>query len=96
MRLALRRELDPQMPAFSAIEQHHSPEGVAAKLGLSTPTIRRLERLGLIRGVRLAGRLRFTESAVREYLDNCASAPRRTPPPELLEAGGRPRGRRRR
>jgi len=96
VRLALRRELDPQMPAFSAIEQHHSPEGVAAKLGLSTPTIRRLERLGLIRGVRLAGRLRFTESAVREYLDNCASAPRRTPPPELLEAGGRPRGRRRR
>ena len=78
------------------MEAYLSAERTAAVLDLSVPTIRRLERRGELRGVRLAGRLRFPASAIRTYLNSCASAPRRTPPPELIAAGGRPRGRRRR
>jgi len=71
------------------IEQYFRPEDAAARLALSLPTIRRLERAGELRAVRLAGRLRFPASSIREYVERCASAPRRVPPPELLAHAGR-------
>jgi excisionase family DNA binding protein len=84
----------PEHPA--AVEQHFTPEHFAELVELSVQTARRLEARGEIRGVRIAGRLRFPESEVRAFLARCATAPRRTPPPELIAAGGRPPGRRRR
>jgi len=83
-------------PALEPIEKHYDPEAAAEMLSLSVPTIRALERRGDLRGVRLAGRLRFAASEIAAYIDRCKDAPRRTAPPELLKAGGRPRGRRRR
>jgi excisionase family DNA binding protein len=79
-----------------AVEQHFRPEDTAARIAVTVPTVRALERRGELRGVRIAGRLRFSASAINEYLKRAAMAPRRTPPPELLAHGGRPRGRRRR
>lgn len=78
------------------LERHYSPEGAAELLALSVQTIRRLERVGELQGVRLAGRLRIPESSIVAYIDRCQDAPRRLPPRELIAAGGRPRGRRKR
>lgn len=79
------------------LEPHYSSRTVADRfLEVSIPTVRRLERSGVLRSIRVAGQVRFPESAIREYLAEAAKAPRREPPPELLAAGGRPpkRGRR--
>ena len=79
----------------AGVEQYLRPEDAAARLALSLPTIRRLERAGELRAVRLAGRLRFSEATIREYVDRCATASRRVPPPGLLENAGRYERRRR-
>jgi len=81
--------------AGCGVEQHYRPDETGEKLGLSVPAVRALERRGELRGIRIAGRLRFSASAINEYLGRCANAPRRLPPPELLaNAGRRPRRRR--
>jgi hypothetical protein len=72
------------------IERHLSPRNFGALIDYSVPGVYSLERRGLIRGIRIGNRLRFPESAVREFLLRCADAPRRTPPSELIAAGGRP------
>jgi hypothetical protein len=79
----------------SSVEQHFTPKGTGEKLSLSIPAVRALERRGELRGVRIAGRLRFSASAINEYLARCANAPRRIPPPELLANAGRRSKRRR-
>jgi len=86
--------VEPDPPP--GIEQHFDARAVAVLLALSQQTIYRLEREGKLRGIRLAGQLRFSESAIHEFLVRAAEAPRRVPPPQLLAAGGRPRGSRRR
>ena len=58
---------DPAAPA--AVERHYTPGAASDLLALSIPTLRRLERDGLLRGVRLAGRLRFPAGAIQAYLD---------------------------
>ena len=59
---------------------------------LNIPTICALEKDGKLCGVRPACRLRFTASGIQGYLAPCAEAPRRAAPPQLMAAGGRPRG----
>ena len=84
------------MTTRGGAERLFPPVHLAELWDVSVPTVRRLERQGKLRGVRIAGQLRFPESAIREFLEKAAFAPRRQPPPELLAAGGRPSGTRRR
>jgi hypothetical protein len=80
-----------------AIERHYQVKEAQPLLGSpSVPTLRRWERAGLIKGLRIGGKLVFSESAIREFLEQCAANQKRRVPPEaLLRAGGRPRRRRR-
>jgi excisionase family DNA binding protein len=75
-----------------AIEQHYSVKEAAALLTVSVPTMRRWEREAQIKGLRIGGKLVFSESAIREFLEHCAANQKRRVPTEaLLRAGGRPR-----
>jgi len=78
------------------VPQLLTPAQVADALAVSIQTIRVWERSGRLAAVRLAhGVVRFDVAAVRAFVAS-ADVPRKTAPPELLAAGGRPRGRRRR
>jgi excisionase family DNA binding protein len=72
-------------------QQLFDPPTVAARLAVKVGTVRALERRGELRGLRVAGRLRFSASAIADYLTSAESAPRRTPPEGLMLHGGRPR-----
>jgi excisionase family DNA binding protein len=82
---------ETRTPQAESVEQHYTPPETAGLVKVKVQTVRALERRGELRGVRIGGRLRFSASAINEYLSRAASAPRRTPPPELLEHGGRRR-----
>lgn len=84
------------MTTSASVVQLLTPQETADRLRLSIGTVRRLEKSGQLSGFRLAGRLRFSATAINAYLGSCAEVPRRQPPPELLAAGGRPSGTRRR
>lgn len=51
------------------IERHYKTADVAALLSVDPETVRRLAARGQLRFVRIGSELRFSESAVREYLD---------------------------
>lgn len=51
------------------IEHHYKTAEVAALLSIDPETVRRLAARGKLRFVRVGSELRFSESAVREYLD---------------------------
>jgi len=51
------------------IERHYTTAQVAALLAVNPETVRRLAARGQLRFVRVGAELRFSESAVREYLD---------------------------
>jgi excisionase family DNA binding protein len=74
-----------------AIPQHYTIRELAGILSVSVPTIRRLERSGMLTAVRLGerGALRFSADDVAAYLDRCKSAPRQSAPPNLIAHGGR-------
>lgn len=71
-----------------------TPVQVADALGISVVTVRSWERDGRLPALRPGGLLRFDAEAVRAFVAAAADAPRRQAPPRLLQAGGRPRGRR--
>jgi excisionase family DNA binding protein len=51
------------------IDRHYTTAEVAALLSVNPETVRRLAARGQLRFVRVAAELRFSESAIREYLD---------------------------
>ena len=53
---------------------------------LSTPALRNAERRGDLPGYRVLSRLRFRLRDVIAFMESGRKAPRRTPPPELLQA----------
>lgn len=76
------------------IRKLFSPRALAEILSVSVQSIRRFERDGKLRGIRVGGVLRFPESEILKFLDECEKKPRRVPPAGLLENGGRPRRKR--
>lgn len=64
---------------------------VADLTRLSVPTIRAAERRGLLPAIRLVGRIRFREADVAAFIATGENAPRRRPPPEVIEASRRRR-----
>ncbi len=51
------------------IEPHYTTAQVAKLLAVNPETVRRLAARGELRFVRVGAELRFSESAIREYLD---------------------------
>jgi len=51
------------------IEPHYTTAQVAKLLAVNPDTVRRLAARGELRFVRVGAELRFSESAIREYLD---------------------------
>jgi excisionase family DNA binding protein len=51
------------------IEPHYATAQVATLLAVNPETVRRLAARGELRFVRVGAELRFSESAIREYLD---------------------------
>jgi excisionase family DNA binding protein len=56
------------------IEPHYTTAQVAALLSVNPETVRRLAARGELRFVRVGSELRFSESAIRDYLERNAGA----------------------
>lgn len=51
------------------IEPHYTTAQVASLLAVNPETVRRLAARGVLRFVRVGAELRFSETAIRDYLD---------------------------
>jgi predicted DNA-binding transcriptional regulator AlpA len=89
-------EVEPTTERPGITDRYLNLAGVMEITPFSAPTIRSAERRGELPAYRVCGRLLFRLSDVLEWIEKGRTAPRRVPPPELLAAAGRPRGRRRR
>lgn len=56
------------------IEPHYTTAEVAALLSVNPETVRRLASRGELRFVRVGSELRFSEAAIRDYLERNAGA----------------------
>jgi excisionase family DNA binding protein len=63
-------------PVANGIEQHYSTRELAALLNAHPETIRRAAARGLLRSVRVGSERRYPASAVEDYLERNAEAPR--------------------